>query len=370
MTGLQSTLPTAYYRDPEHYRREIDLIWHRDWLCVGRAGEFSRPGEYRVIGLPGAEIIVTLGEDRALRAFHNTCRHRGSQLCAAAAGRFRAGRIVCPYHAWAYGLDGSLRQAPGAAEAEGFDPEDYPLYPVALERWGGWVFINLDPEPDSTLHDVFGPELDRLSNWPLEELALAHRESHAVDCNWKVFWENYMECYHCPGVHPDLCRLVPLFGLGLTSRQELPPGSPLAEQPGHLRAGAVTWSEDGQTPLPWLEGLSEGERQAGMTYADFLPGMFVVAHVDHVRSVRLIPQGPESLRLDVDWLVHRDTLADDLDTERLVAFGRQVVAEDAGVCERNQAGLACARHAAGVLLPREEGVLAFDRWLQERLQHA
>ena len=205
-----------------------------------------------------------------------------------------------------------------------------------------------------------------LDAWPLEELALAHREAHTVSCNWKVFWENFLECYHCPGIHRELCRLVPLYGAGVVATSDLPAGHVLAGEHRPLREGAVTWSEDGQTPLPWFEGLDEARQAAGMTFATLLPTMFVVAHVDYVRSVRVLPLAPEQTLLTVDWYLAPEVLAEgEVDIERLTAMGRQVVMEDAAVCEINQRGLRNHPHRAGILLPQEHDVRWFQDWVRK-----
>jgi Rieske 2Fe-2S family protein len=359
-------LSSADYYDPAVYQRELGCIWQREWLCVGRLDDWPRLGDYRLLRLGDQQLILTLSKD-GLKAFYNTCRHRGSELCSAEQGRFSGGRIVCPYHAWSYGLDGQLLGVPGRSIPADFERSRFGLYPVALDVWRGFVFINLAPQPATSLADSLGTEAALLDAWPLHELALAHREVHTVNCNWKVFWENFLECYHCPGTHPALSKLVPLYGEGVVSPADLQDSQALKSGRQSLREGAVTWSGDGQTPLPWFAGLSEAQQQAGMTFTTLLPTMFVVAHVDYVRSVRVLPTGPEQTELTVDWLLAPQVLAaGDVDLERLAAFGRQVVMEDARVCEINQRGLRSAPHKAGVLMPQEYDLLWFHDWLRAR----
>ncbi len=215
-----------------------------------------------------------------------------------------------------------------------------------------------------------GDDARLLANWPLEKLALAHRETHVLECNWKLFWENYLECYHCPNLHHDLCRLVPLYGQGVTRAEQVSAGSPGSElnNGSRLAPGAVTWSHDGTSNLPRFDGLSPAEQAIGMTFADFLPGVFMVAHVDYVRSVHVMPLGPERTQLQVNWMLLPETLASGtVDIAQLIAFGNQVVGEDARVCELNQRGQHSHRHHAGVLVPQEDDVLVFDDWVRARL---
>ncbi|MEM1412803.1 MAG: aromatic ring-hydroxylating dioxygenase subunit alpha [Pseudomonadota bacterium] len=363
----EATLPAQWYFDTAHFHRELEKIWYQDWICVGHVSEWSQTGQFQRATIGDQQVLVIRDRDGCLRAFHNTCRHRGAELCAESEGRVRAGRLVCPYHGWAYGLDGALQSVPRSMRAADFDLQDYPLYPVAIDEWRGFVFINLDAKGSLPLADTVAAEAQWVERWPLEKLALAHREAHEIHCNWKVFWENYMECCHCPVVHQDLVRLVPHYGEGLNEREDLPDAHPLRTRHGPLKDGAVTWSGDGDTPLPHFKGLGASEQAAGMTFSTHLPAFFLVGHVDYVRTVRVQPLGPERTRLVVDWFLAPEALSGDLDVERLVAFGRQVVMEDAQVCEINQRGLHSRAHRAGVLTPPEYEIRDLHDWLRARL---
>ena len=370
LTRTHPTLPATWYYDPDQYRREMECIWWKEWLCVARTSEFPDPGCYWVVQAGTQQVIITRTAQNELRAFHNTCRHRGSLLCEQASGQFQGQRIVCPYHAWTYSLEGDLLRTPRKIEGTDFRPESYSLYPVALDTWGGFVFINLAEHPPVGLYQSLGAETHTLANWPLAELGLAHREIHTLECNWKIFWENFLECYHCPNVHRDLCRLVPLYGQGLNSLDDLPAGSPVVTQANGscLAPGAVTWTPDGHTSLPWFDALNDREQAVGMTFVTLQPSAFIVAHVDYVRSVHVMPLGPERTQLTVNWMLQPETLAGGLvDIPELIALGNQVVMEDARVCELNQKGLHSLRHQGGVLVPQEYDVLAFDNWVKDRL---
>jgi len=365
----RETLPASWFYDADHYRQELGAIWKTDWLCIGREEDWPEAGDFRRLQIADESILVTRAGDGALNAFHNTCRHRGSVLCEAESGRFKGGRIVCPYHAWSYALSGELERTPRSTARDGLRLQDFPLYRVALETWGGFVFVNLAANPRQGLRDALGDEAGHVAAWPLEALRRVHRATHRLACNWKIFWENYLECYHCPGVHPDLCRLVPIYGSGFMEYADAGQEPPDPQRPrAMLRPGAVTWSTDGATDLPWFEGLGTADAERGMTFASLPPTMFLVAHVDYVRTVRVLPLGPEQTELTVDWYVHRDVLDHPaLDVERLVAFGSQVVGEDARVCELNQQGIRCSRHEHGVLLEVEDYVHEFEQWVRRRL---
>jgi Rieske 2Fe-2S family protein len=369
-----ASLPAAWYYDPAQYARELDAVWYRDWVCVGRAEELREAGDYMVAAIGDQSLVLTRDRDGRLHAFHNTCRHRGSRLCIAPRGRFAGGRIVCPYHAWTYGLGGELLATPKMELPADFRREDYPLYPARLESWGGFLFVNLAAKPASDLAAFLGAEATHVARWPLADLVLVHREESALACNWKVFWENYSECYHCPGIHPELCRVMPLYREGLLSyadsRASTPHGD-AADPRARVAPGFATWTLDGQSMLPLIDGPSDADRALGVVFASFTASFFIVAHPDYVRTVRISPRGPEQVVLTVDWLLPpgvAERHAGEL--EKMYELGRLVVAQDGRVCELNQQGLRSLPHRAGVLMPQEEALHEFHEWLRGRLAAA
>ncbi len=366
-----ATLPAAWYYDPAQYARELEAIWHRDWVCVGRLEDLPEPGDYFLADVGSERLVVTRDRDGRPRAFHNTCRHRGSTLCTESRGRFAGGRIVCPYHAWSYGLSGELLATPKMKLPSDFRREDYPLYAVNIDTWGGFLFVNLSGQPATSLAEFLGGEARNVERWPLASLVSVRREVTTLACNWKVFWENYSECYHCPGIHPELCRVMPLYREGVLSYAdsgEAPPGAAGDLRP-RVAPGFVTWTLDGQTRLPLIEGPSDADRAPGVVFASFTASLFVVAHPDYVRSVRILPRGPERVELTVDWLLPPGVAeAHPGDIERMCELGRRVVAQDGRVCELNQQGLRSQRHRAGVLMPQEQSLHEFHEWLRSRLK--
>lgn len=374
-TGLRQvepTLPGESYYGRESYERDLEAIWYRSWVHVCREADIAQPLEFRTFRIGTQEVLVVRDETGVLRAFHNSCRHRGSQLCTASQGRLKARLLTCPYHAWSYSLRGDLVRVPSKTLPEGFDKGDYPLHPVALSVWRGFVFVNLDQDAAGDAVDHFDPGSGDLGNWPLENLVTGHVFTKTINCNWKVFWENYNECLHCPGVHKHLSALVPIYGRGMMARHDDPDWALHADNDapefsGDLREGAETWSADGRAHGPKFPGLSEAEQRA-QVYVTHLPSMFVVGHVDYVRSVRLRPLGPEETELTAEWLFSPEALASDtLDLDNIVAFGEEVLREDAQICEINQRGLHSLRYQAGVLMPEEYELHRFHDWVRARL---
>ncbi|MDH4074041.1 MAG: aromatic ring-hydroxylating dioxygenase subunit alpha, partial [Gammaproteobacteria bacterium] len=179
------------------------------------------------------------------------------------------------------------------------------------------------------------------------------------------------ECYHCPRVHPELCKVVPLYGEGVTSHAEVPgwqPADPSDRGDPDVADGMTTWTIDGRTTLPVIEGLDPAKRDKGMWFATLLPGIFVVAHPQYARSMRVRPIGPERLELIVSWLLPRDVAATHADElGHMMSLANLVIAQDARACELNQQGLRNRPHRQGVLVPQEGYVAAFHDWLRGRL---
>jgi glycine betaine catabolism A len=372
LTAPLETLPASYYFDPAHYQREMSRIWQRNWIYVCRSSDLAAPRSFRTLGLADQSLLLVRGEDGTVRAFHNTCRHRGAALCRAAEGRFPAAGIVCPYHSWRYNLRGELLQTSSAQPGDGFDARDFPLYGLPVTEWNGFLFSALIPDPPPFAAS-FDLPLSRLADWPLGDLVVGHRLHKIIQCNWKVFWENYNECLHCPGVHPRLAQLVPLFGRALLERRDDPrwqdhAGDDDPKYGGGLRAGAESWTMDGKPAGVCFPGISAADRQAGHVYLTGLPSVFLVAHVDYVRVVRLLPLGPERTEMSIEFLFLPETLADPArDIMNAVDFTDIVMSEDAEICELNQRGLHALAHRNGVLMPEEYAIGQFQDWVRSEL---
>jgi Rieske 2Fe-2S family protein len=354
-------IPSHWYFDTDHYRRELTAIWYRDWICVGREDSLVQSGDFLTVEIGDQSIIITRADD-GLRAFHNTCRHRGAQICSIESGRFRNGRIICPYHTWTYSLDGGLLATPHRLDTGSFDPAHYSLYDVSIETWRGFIFVNLAEQPETMLLDQLGDEANLLRNWPLEDMRAVHQATKSIASNWKIYWENYSECYHCPRVHPSLCHVMPVYKLGTFDSREIPDWT-------RSRDGdAETWSPDGKSTLPDIEGLTESERDTVVTFASFTGSMYIAAHRDYVRTVRLMPRGPEKVDLIIDWLLpskHAEIGKDAL--QPIIDFPLEVVAEDGGMCELNQKGIHSLRHQHGALVEQEYEIRDFHEWLRRKL---
>lgn len=371
LARAQPALPARWYHDPDHHAREMARIWGRNWICLCRAEALDAPLAFRSFHVAGQPILLLRDEGGALRGFYNTCRHRGSILCPAAEGRLKKPLITCPYHQWAYDLSGRLRATGPMRPVPGFDRADHPLLPVAVAEWGGFVFVNLDAEA-TPFEALYGAETAHVANWPLADLRIGHRFAKTLACNWKIFWENYNECLHCPNIHPELCELVPIYGRAIMARRDDPDwqahaGETAPHVSGGLREGAESWSMDG-TAQGRLPGLGDEDAAAGHRYVTVPPSVFIAHHADYVRTVRITPTGPESMELSAEWLFHPEMLArPDFDPERIIRFATLVMEQDGAACELNQAGLRADAFRHGVLMQEEYEVFLFQDWVRAQL---
>ena len=375
---VEPALPAAWYHDEEHYQRELRAIWQAHWIYLCRSEVLAEPGAYQTLGIGRQNVFVVRTTAGALAGYFNTCRHRGSALVREPAGRMRPNVINCPYHAWCYSLeDGRLLATTSFTEPHGFERSEHGLFEIAVKEWRGSVWVNLDAGARWDTDEVFGDTWQNLQNFPLESWVLGHQWSRPIACNWKTFWDNYNECLHCPVVHPGLIELVPLFKRGLLDEKDHPEwrAHRNTSDPRYrrgLRAGAETFSEDGSAQgYGDTAALSDDDRSRGVTYGTALPSTYIAAHSDHARIVRIVPTGPESIELSVDWLFKREALDDpDYDTGNVTNFLKRVLTEDAAICELNQNGMRSEPFEHGVLMPEEYELKAFRVWLDGKLSGA
>jgi Rieske 2Fe-2S family protein len=371
---LERTLPRDAYIADEYWRRERAAIFESEWVCVGRAEEIPEPGDYLVLSLAGESLLVVRTRGGEVRGFYNVCRHRGCRLVLdpnerpdaagpGVSGRF-GGSIRCPYHAWTYTLEGELRTAPFLAEEDGLSRAEFPLHPVGVDEWGGFLFVHLEPGRATalggTLLGQLGGVPERLARYPLAALRSARRIRYEVAANWKVILENYNECYHCAGVHPELCKVVPAFrergGAALDWERGVP-----------HRDGAWTFTHSGTTTRAPFPGLSEDERTRHKGELIY-PNLMISLSADHVAAFTLWPVGPERTAIVCDFLFHPDEMArSGFNPADAVEFWDLVNRQDWTICEGVQRGMRSRRFEYGFYAPMESWSLDIRRYIRDRL---
>src|SRR5579862_4513563 len=369
--GLEPSLPSSWYTSAEMLALEKERIFSRDWVCVAREEEFPGPGAYRVIDILGESLIVVRNREGQLRAFYNTCRHRGSRLCRDKAepaganspllrGGIASGRITCPYHQWSYDLDGRLLAAPYLTTDSSFDKSLFSLYPVGVGCWGGFVFLNLTPADAVPLEEKLGPIPARTVRYPLSELRIGQTIHYEVAANWKVVCENYNECYHCAGVHPELCAVVPAFrdrgGANLDWDRGIP-----------HRPGAYTFTASGTTKrraFPTLNDDEQVRHKGELVY----PNLFLSLACDHVAAFILEPKSATHTDITCHFLFEPYEIAkSDFDPSDTASFWDLVNRQDWEICAAVQQGISARVHQRGWYAPMEDLSLDIRRYVLQRI---
>jgi Rieske 2Fe-2S family protein len=340
--GEARTLPAAVFTDEAMHALEQRALFPRQWLAVARVADFAESGSFATVAVAGERLLIVRDEAGTLRAFFNVCRHRGARLVDESRGRLRNG-IACPYHAWVYGFDGRLRRAPHMA----LGPERTALglvsLPLALRD--GFVFVCVSPGAEP-------PALPALARFGLDALVRVARLDYDLQCNWKIVCENYSECYHCPGVHPQLARLSDLSGEGFEDEAGYNGG------PMQLRPGVETLSTSGRSQLPPL-----GDASALVHYWLVYPNLMLGVHPDYLVAHRVWPVAPDRCRVDCEVFVRPQAAASErFDASPVVDFWDLTNRQDWALCERVQQGVSSRGYRPGPYHPSERCVHAFDRW--------
>jgi Rieske 2Fe-2S family protein len=366
---LEKTLPSSYYLDPAIFKLERDRIFFRDWICVGRDEEVPPAGQTLTLDVLGESVILTRQTDGSLRAFYNVCRHRGARLCESHAARTvapvnggTASRPVlrCPYHSWSYDLNGALVAAPHMQDGEDFERAQFSLHPVGIDVWGGFVFLNMTPAEAPTLAEQLGPIPARIARYPLAELRIGHTIRYDVAANWKVIVENYNECYHCAGVHPELCDVVPAFrhkgGSGLDWDRGVP-----------HKDGAWTYTFSGTTnrqPFPTLNDDEKVRHKGELIY----PNVMLSLSCEHAAAFILRPIATDRTEITCHFLFAADEMAKpDFDPMDAVEFWDITNKQDWVICERVQQGMGSRVHEFGYYAPMEDLNLDIRRYIETKI---
>ncbi|MET9427147.1 aromatic ring-hydroxylating dioxygenase subunit alpha [Streptomyces sp. NPDC003036] len=362
--SLIATLPGASYTDPDVFRREQERLFEAMWFCAVRSADLGRPGAFRTVQVGRESVIVARNGAGELRAFLNVCRHRGARLCLEESGEVRR-TLRCPYHAWTYDLDGRLVAAPHLAKMPDIDRAAYGLVTVHLREWLGYAWVCLAGEPPSFEETVIGAAVERLGDaasierYRTEELALGRRITYDVKANWKLIVENFMECYHCATIHPELVDVLPEFAGGYAAQYYVGHGAAFGED---VKGFTVDGGE-GFGTLP--EVTPEQDRRY---YAITVkPTVFVNLVPDHVILHRMFPLAEDRTVVECDWLYAPEVVASGADVSHSVELFHRVNLQDFAVCERTQPAMASrAYRAGGVLVPSEHHISLFHAWLLEK----
>ena len=349
--GQSRMLPRAAYVDPAVFEWEQRNIFS-GWICVGHADDLDGVGTQRAVGTGANGVLLVHGDDGVIRAFANTCRHRGHELLACGESAKRRG-IVCPYHSWSYRLDGRVRNAPGFTDTDGFEPEKFGLAELRLVNWHGWLFTDPSGEDADFSEHVAGLE-QVVGPYRPEDLTIVDRHSYELATNWKVIAENYQECYHCSTIHPELSRISPP-----TSGENLELAGSWMGGWMSIIEGAETMSLTGKSGGVAIQGLSEHELRSVMYLVGY-PNLLVSLHPDYVMTHLMTPLAVDRTHVECAWAFPKDVAAQpDFDPSYAVDFWDLTNRQDWAACESVQRGLSSPHARPGPLAPDEDGVYQF-----------
>ncbi len=334
------------------------------WFCVVRGSDIGTPGEYRTVDVGRESVLVTRSTDGAAQAFLNVCRHRGAKLCASAEGSVKR-TFRCMYHAWAYDLEGKLVAAPNLVKMPDIDRIEFGLRRVHVREWLGYVWVCLAVDPPSFEEDVQGACSERLGDlaidrYGVENLTVGRRIRYEVRANWKLIIENFMECYHCSTIHPELVHVLPEFAGGYAAQSFVGHGA-------EFGPGVEGFTVDGSPGLAPIDGIAE-EQDRRYFAITVKPQVFINLVPDHVILHRMFPLAVDRTIVECDWLFLPDVVASGRDLGPSVELFDRVNRQDFEACERCQPGMSSRAYAdGGVLVPSEHHIGEFHDWVKARL---
>jgi len=359
-TAGAKSLAQRYFVSPEIFAQEQKTVFSEQWILVGHHSQIPRAGDYFISEVAGESLIIVRDKRAAIHGFYNVCRHRGSRLIENRNGQSAA--IQCPYHAWTYALDGRLIGAPHMDEVSGFDKADYSLRAVNLGLWEGFIFVNLADASTSrpnrdyiSLEKWFAPLAGKFSPWNLSALRSANRIEYDVRANWKLIFENYSECYHCLGVHPELSKISPSD----SAENDLTEGPFLG---GFMRiAKGKSLTMSGKSCALSVGDFGQEDFHRVFYYSIF-PNMLLSLHSDYAMVHQLCPLAPARTLVRCDWFFHSEAFAGkDFKPEDAIEFWDMTNKQDWHVCELSQQGIASRAYEPGPYSPRESIPAAWDQ---------
>jgi glycine betaine catabolism A len=350
--GQSRMLPRAAYVDQAVFDWEQQNFFGGGWLCVGRSDQVPGPGDQRAEKTGQGSVLLTRDNDGILHAFANTCRHRGHELLPCGASANQA-VVICPYHGWTFGLEGSLKAAAGFKNRPGFDSTQWGLTELPVTEWHGLIFVDGSGEAPP-LDNSLGTLDEIVAPYEMSRLVTAGAHEYDSAANWKILTENYHECYHCPSIHPELCKVSP------------PKSGENYDLPGtwvggnmDLRDGMATMSLDGASHGVQLRGL-DATLLRTVIYVNVFPNVLISLHPDYVMVHRLLPLAANRTRIECSWAFAPEAVEQPgFDPSYAIDFWDLTNRQDWTACESVQRGLTSPHAKPGPLSPQEDAVYQY-----------
>ncbi len=363
--SLIATLPGHFYTDPQIFSLEQAKIFEQMWFCAARASDIPTPGSFRTVAVGTESILISRSRKGEVRGFFNVCRHRGAKICTEESGSVSRA-FQCPYHAWTYDLDGKLIAAPNLTKMPDVDRVAYGLRTVHVREWLGYIWVSLADEPPSFEGTVLQEVVDRLGelanleHYEVEKLAVGRRIVYDVQANWKLIVENFMECYHCATIHPELTEVLPEFADGLAAQFFVNHGAAFGED-------IEGFTIDGSAGLDEIPSIDPDQERK--YYAITIkPQVFINMVPDHIILHRMYPMAADRTVVECDWLYLPNVVEQGKDVTKSVELFDRVNRQDFQACERCQPAMSSRVYRdGGVLVPSEHHIGAFHDWLRSQI---
>jgi Rieske 2Fe-2S family protein len=366
--SLIATLPGSAYTDEAVFAAEQERIFESMWFCAARSSDLTGPGSFRTVQVGRESVLLTRNRKGEARAYFNICRHRGAQLCTEESGQAQRS-FQCPYHAWTYDFDGKLVAAPNLTKMPDIDRVEYGLVTISVQEWLGYIWVCLAEQPPSFDETVRNAVVERLGDlesieaYDIDHLAVGRRIVYDVKANWKLIVENFMECYHCATIHPELTEVLPEFADGYAAQYFVGHGAEFGDD---IKGFTV----DGSEGLDRIPGVSSDQdrRYYAITIK---PQVFINLVPDHVIFHRMYPMAADRTVVECDWLYLPGVVESGRDVAASVELFHRVNTQDFDACERCQPAMSSRIYArGGVLVPSEHHIGEFHEWVQGKIADA
>jgi Rieske 2Fe-2S family protein len=364
-SSLIPTLPGPDYTDEAFFAAEQEHIFEQLWFCAARSSDLTGPGSFRTVTVGRESVLLTRNRRGEARAYFNVCRHRGARLCTEESGQAQRA-FQCPYHAWTYDFDGKLIAAPNLTKMPDIDRVEYGLVTISVREWLGYVWVCLAAEPppfESTVANAVVErlgDLESIEHYGLDSLQVGRRIVYDVRANWKLIIENFMECYHCATIHPELTEVLPEFADGYAAQYFVGHGA-------EFGADVKGFTVDGSEGVERLPGVS-AEQDRRYYAITIKPQVFINLVPDHVIFHRMYPLAPDRTVVECDWLYLPGVVESGVDVSASVELFHRVNQQDFEACERCQPAMSSRVYRkGGVLVPSEHHIGEFHQWVHARV---
>ena len=353
------TLDRKYYTDKNIFFSELENIFYKNWLCVGRSNDIIKIGSYLTLSIGNESIVIVRNGKNLINGFFNVCRHRGTRICVEKKGKFSK-TIQCKYHGWTYNLNGQLVGAPNMDHGDGFNKNDYSLHKISIKEWAGFIFISMSDKIEEDFDNFYNPIKTKFNEWQLEELNTIEKKEYLINANWKLVIQNYNECYHCPTIHPDLAK-IHHFTSGENDLYEGPFLGGFMTLNDNMKSITKTGNLSSE-PIPNVSKINHNR----IYYYSLFPNMLISLHPEYVMYHTVIPISPNKCKATCSWLFLEGN-NDQYNQNDAIEFWDKTNKEDWSISELSQLGIQSKKYIPGPYSSRESLLSTFDNYYLSKL---